>query len=186
MQKKKINFDNDTKENIKAHNTNWRQIPAHSYRILIVGSSGPLKTNSLFNLIVHQPKIDKLSLYAKGPEEGKYHLLINKRESVGLKNFNNPKTFIQYLNDMDEIYKNIEEYNLDTKKEILIVVDDIIADMLSNKKLNPVVTELFIRDRKLCNMYPVFITQSYFAIPKLYTIFYYENSEQTRASPNCI
>ena len=59
-----------------------------------------------------------------------------------------------------------------------------IADMLSNKKLNPIVTELFIRSRKL-NMYPVFITQSYFAVPKFYTIFYYEHSEQTRASPSC-
>ena len=54
------------------------KIPAHSYRILIAGSSGPAKTNSLFNLIVHLPKIDKLSLYAKGPEEGKYQLLIRK------------------------------------------------------------------------------------------------------------
>ena len=112
-----INFDNDTKENIKEHNTNWPQIPAHSYIILIVGSSGTAKTNSLFSLIVYQPKIDKISLLAKGPEKGKYQLLINKRESPGLKNFNNPKAFIQYLNDMDEIYKNIEEYNLDTKKK---------------------------------------------------------------------
>ena len=181
---KMINFDNDTKENIKEHNTNWPPIPAHSYRIIIVGSSGPAKTNSLFILIVHQPEIDKISLFAKGPEEGEYQLLINNRESAGLKSFNNPKAFFQYLNDMDEIYKNIEEYNLDTKKEILIVVDDIIADMLSNKKLNPIVTELFIRGRKL-NMYPVFITQSYFAVPKFYTIFCYEHSEQTRASPSC-
>ena len=66
---------------------------------------------------------------------------------------------------MDDIYKNIEEYNPNKKQKILIVFDDMIADMLSNKKLNPVVTELFIRRKKL-NISLVFNTQSYFAIPK--------------------
>ena len=66
---------------------------------------------------------------------------------------------------MDDIYKNIEEYNPNKKRKILIVFDDMIADMLSNKKLNPIVTELFIRGRKL-NISLVFITQSYFAVPK--------------------
>ena len=50
---------------------------------------------------------------------------------------------------MIDIYKNIEDYNPYEKRKILIVIDDMIADMLSNKKLNPVVTELFIRGRKL-------------------------------------
>ena len=66
---------------------------------------------------------------------------------------------------MDDIYKNIEEYNPDKKRNILILFGDMIADMLSNKKLNPVVTELFIKGRKL-NISLVFITQSYFAVPK--------------------
>ena len=66
---------------------------------------------------------------------------------------------------MDDIYKSIEEYNPNKKRKILIVFDDMIADMLSNKKLNPIVTELFIRGRKL-NISLVFITQSYFAVPK--------------------
>ena len=66
---------------------------------------------------------------------------------------------------MDNIYKNIEEYNPNKKRKILIVFDDIIADMLSNKKLNPIVTELFIRGRKL-DISLAFITQSYFAVPK--------------------
>ena len=66
---------------------------------------------------------------------------------------------------MDDIYKNIEEYNPNIKRKILILFDDIIADMLSNKKRNPIVTELFIRERRL--NYPlVFITESYFAVPK--------------------
>ena len=69
--------------------------------------------------------------------------------------------------DMDDIYKNIEEYNLNKKRKILIVFGDIIADMLGNKSigLNPIVTESFIRERKL-NISLVFITQSYFAVPK--------------------
>ena len=66
---------------------------------------------------------------------------------------------------MDDFYKNIEEYNPNKKRKILIVFDDMIADMLSNKKLNPIVTELFIRGRKL-NISLVFITQCYFAVPK--------------------
>ena len=98
-------------------------------------------------------------------QEAKYQLLINKRESTGLKYLNDSKAFIEYSNDMDDIYKNIEEYNPNKKRKILIVFDDMIADMLSNKKLNPIVTELFIRGRKL-NISLVFITQSYFAVPK--------------------
>ena len=93
-------------------------------------------------------------------------MLINKRESTGLKYLNDSKAFIEYSNDMDDIYKNIEEYNPNKKRKILIVFDDMIADMLSNKKLNPIVTELFIRGRKL-NISLVFITQTYLAVPKV-------------------
>ena len=67
---------------------------------------------------------------------------------------------------MDDIYRNTEEYNPNkTRKIIILVFDDMIADMLNNKKLNPKVTELFIRGRKL-NIFLVFITQSYFAVSK--------------------
>ena len=66
---------------------------------------------------------------------------------------------------MDDIYKNVEDYNPNKKRKILIVLDDMIVDMRINKKLNPVVTELFIRGRKL-NISLVFITKSYFAVPK--------------------
>ena len=94
----------------------------------------------------------------------KYYL--TRRENTGLKHFNDSKAFIEYLNDMDVIYKNIEEYNLNRKRKILIVSDDMIAYMLSNKKLNPIVTELFIRERKLkLNIGLVFITQSCFTVP---------------------
>ena len=92
-------------------------------------------------------------------------MLINKRESTGLKYLNDPKAFIGYSNDMDDIYKNIEEYNPYKKRKILIASGNMITDMLSNKKLNPVVTGLFIRGRKL-NISLVFIAQFYFAVPK--------------------
>ena len=85
--------------------------------------------------------------------------------STGLKHFNDSKALIDYSNDMGDIYKNIEEHHPNKKFKILIVFDDTITDMLSNKKLNPIVIELFIRCRKL-NNFLVFITQSYFAVPK--------------------
>ena len=87
-------------------------------------------------------------------------MLIKKRQNTGRKNLNDFKAFIEYLNDMDDIYKNIEEYNPSKKRKQLIVFDDKIADMLGIKKINPIVTELLIRVRKL-NIFLVFITLSY-------------------------
>ena len=138
--------------------------PDHPYRILIIGGSGSGKTDLLPNLIENQPDIDKLYLYAKNPYESKYQHLINKRESVGINHFNDPKAFIEYSNDMHDVHKNIGDYNPDKENKILIV-SDMIADMIHNKKLNSIVTELFIRGRKL-NISLVFITQSYFKVPK--------------------
>ena len=88
------NFDEYTNENKREHSFNWAYIPDHPYRILIIGGSGTGKTNALLNLINNQQDIDKIYLYAKDPYEDKYQYLINKRESVGLKNFNDPKAFI--------------------------------------------------------------------------------------------
>ena len=117
------------------------------------------------NLINNQPDIDKTYFYLKYPYEAKYQFLINKIESTGLKHFNDPKAFIEYSNDMQDVYKNIDEYNVDKECKILIVFDDMIADMINNKKLNSIVTKLFIRGRKL-NISLAFITQSYFKVPK--------------------
>ena len=160
-----INFDDYTNENKIEHNSKWLYIPDHPYRILIVGGSGSGKTNALLNLIHNQLDIDKIYLYAKDPYGGKYQYLINKREKVGLDHFKDPKAFMEYSNDMEDVYKNIENYNPGKERKMLIVFDDMIADMINNKKLNPVVTELFIRGRKL-NISIVFITQSYFKVPK--------------------
>ena len=73
-----------------------------------IGGSGSVKTNLLLNLIKNQPDIDKMYLYAKDPYEAKYQYLINKREGVGIDHFSNPKVFIEYLNDMHDVYKNID------------------------------------------------------------------------------
>ena len=135
------------------------------HRILIIGGSGSRKANALLNLINNQPDIDKIYLYVKDPYEAKYQFLINKRKSTGLKHFNDPKAFIEHSNDMQDVYKNIEQYNIGKKRKILIAFDDMIADVINNEKLNPVVTGLLIRGRKL-NISIVFITQSYFKVSK--------------------
>ena len=101
----------------------------------MIEGSGSGKTNLLLILIEIQLDIDKIYLYANDPYELKYQYLINKREGVGINHFNNPKAFIEYSNG------------------------------IHNKKLNLIVTELFIAGRKL-NTSLVFITQSYFKVPK--------------------
>ena len=160
-----INFDDYVNENKTEHNKNWPYTPDHPYRILIIGGSGSGKTNVLLNLIEKQPDIDKIYLYENDLYEAKYQYLINKREGVGINHFNDPKAFIEYSNDMHDVYKNIDDYSVYKDRKILIVFDDVIADIIKNKKLNSIVTELFIRGRKL-NISLVFITQSYFKVPK--------------------
>ena len=160
-----INVDDYVNENKTKHNKNWPYIPDDPYRILIIGGSGSGKTNLLLNLIENQIDIDKIYFYAKDPYEAKYQYLINKREGVTIDHFNNPEAFIEYSNDICDVYKNIDEFNPDKGNKILIVFDDMIADMIHNKKLNSIVTKLFIRARKL-NISLVFITKSYFKVPK--------------------
>ena len=72
---------------------------------------------------------------------------------------------MEYSNDMQDVHKNIEDYNPIKKGKVIIVFDDSIADMINNNKLNLIVTELFMRGRKF-NISIVFITQSYFKVPK--------------------
>ena len=103
-----INFDEYTDKNKIEHNSNYPYIPDHPYRILIIGGSGSGKTNALLNLINNQPDINKIYLYAKDPYKDKYQFLIRKRENIGLKHFNDPKAFIEYSNNMHDVYKNID------------------------------------------------------------------------------
>ena len=94
------------------------------------------------NLTNNQPDIDKIYRYAKDPYEAKYQYLVNRRQRVGVDHFNDSKAFIEYSNDMQDIYKSIEDCNPGKKRKVLIVFDDMIADMINNKKLNPAVTKI--------------------------------------------
>ena len=132
---------------------------------MIIGGSGPGKTNSLLNLIKEQDDIDKIYLYAKDLSEPKYQFLIKKREDAGINYFNDPNAFIECSNTMVDVYENIDNYNLNRKIQILIVFDDMITDIKTNKKFEAIIKELFTRCRKL-NISLVFTTQSYFPVPK--------------------
>ena len=129
-----INFDEYTNENKRKHNPNYPYIPDHLYRIFIIGSSRSGKTNALLNLIDNHRDIDKIYLYAKDPYEDKYQFLINKRESIAVKHFNDAKAFIEYSNDMNDPYKNTDMYNPDKENKILIVFDGMITDMITKIK----------------------------------------------------
>ena len=104
-------------------------------------------------------------MYAKDLSEPKYKYLIKKREDAGIKHVNNPNAFIKCSNTIDDVYKNINDYNPRRKRKILIVFDDRIADVKNNKKLQAIIGEWFIRCGKL-NISLTFITESYFFVLK--------------------
>ena len=128
--------------------------------MLIIGQSGFGKTNTLLHLINNLHPIDKIYLYAKDINEPKYEYLINKREQAGTKNLNDPHAFIEYSDDMDDVLDDINNYNKNGDKKVLIVFDDMIADIEYNKNFKRI-KELFYRARKI-NVAIIFITQSYF------------------------
>ena len=148
--------------NNKSDDENW------PFRMLIIGPSGSGKTNTLLNLIQNLNEtipVDIIYLYAKDLSESKYELLINNKENAGIKQFNEPTAFIEYSNDMDDVFTNIDDYNKQRKRNVLIIFDDMIADIMSSNNFKGIIKELFIRCRKL-NIFFVFITQSYFRTPK--------------------
>ena len=104
-------------------------------------------------------------MYARDFSKPKYEYLIQKREDAGIKHANNPNTFFECSNLMDDVCKDIDNYNPKRGKIVLIVLDDMSADIMTNKKFQAVIKELFIRCRKL-NVSFVFILQSYFSVPK--------------------
>ena len=135
-----INLDDITE---KDNNKVW------PYRKLIIGPSGSGKTNYLPNSIQKDNHfINKIVLYAKDLEEPKYKCLINKREQVGINNLNDPTALIEYSNTMDDIFDQIEDYNNKRKRKILMVFDEMISHVISNKKARKVLNDLFIRCRK--------------------------------------
>ena len=104
-------------------------------------------------------------MYARDLSEPKYKILIKKRKDAEIKHLNDPNAFIECSNTMDDVYENIHDYNSSRKRKILIVFDDMIAEIMTNEKFQAIIKELFIRCRKL-NISLVFITQSYFSVPK--------------------
>ena len=133
-----INLDSITNKNKKKRNKKWPYIPDHYYRVLIMGGSGSGKTCALFNLINEQNDIDKIYLHARDLSEPKYEYLIKKREDAGIKHLNNPNAFIECSNTMDDVYENINDYNLNRRRNILIAFDNTIADIINNKNFQSI------------------------------------------------
>ena len=129
--------------------------------MLIIGPSGSGKTNTLLHLINNLHPIDKIYLYTKDIHKPKYEYLINKRDQAAIKNLNDPHAFIEYSDDMNEVLDDINDYNKNRDEKVLIVFDDMIADIEYNKNFKQIVKELFYRARKI-NASIVFVTQSYF------------------------
>ena len=152
-----LNLDNI----VSNKNTRSSEYNDWPFRMLIIGTSGSGKANTLLHLINDRHPIDKIYLYAKDIHEPKYEYLINKREQVGIKNLNDPHAFIEYSDDMNDALDNINNYNKNRDKKVLIVFDDMIADIEYNKNFKRIIKELFYRARKI-NVSIVFITQSYF------------------------
>ena len=149
------NENKETTGSSSLERNNW------PFRMLIIGPSGSDKTNTLLHLINNLPHVDKIYLYVKDLHEPKYEYLINKIEQAGIKNLNDPHAFIEYSDDMNDVLDHINNYNKNRDKKVLIVFDDMTADIDYNKKFNIIIKELFYRARKI-NVSIVFITQSYF------------------------
>ena len=154
-----LNLDNILSNKNEDKNNNW------PFRMLIIGPSSSGKTNTLLHLINNLHSIDKIYLYAKDIHEPKYECLINKREQAGIKNLDDPKAFIENSDDIDYVPNDINNYNKNRDRKVLIVFDDMIADIEYNKKFKKIIKELFYRGRKI-NVSIVFITQSYFSALK--------------------
>ena len=131
------------------------------FRMLIIGSSGSGKINTLLHLINNFHPIDKIHLYAKDIGEEKYNYLINKSKQAGIKNLNDPKAFIDYSNDMSNAPDDINYYNKNRDKKVLIIFDDMIADIEYNTDFKKIIKKLFFMGRKII-VFIVFIMQSYF------------------------
>ena len=153
--KKKSSLE-DTTEPSSSERNNW------PFRMLIIGPSGSGKTNTLLYLINNLHPIDKIYLYAKDIHEPKYEYLINKREQAGIKKLNDPHAFIEYSDYMNDVLDDINNYNKNRDKKVLIVFADMmIADIQYNKNFKRIIKELLYGARKI-NVSIVFITQSYF------------------------
>ena len=128
-----------------ASNKNENKNNNRPFRMLIIGPSGCGKTNTLLHLINNLHPIGKIYLYAKDIHEPKYEYLINKREQAEIKNLNDPHAFIEYSDDMNDVLDDINNYNKNRDKKVLIVFDDMIADIEYNKNFKRIIKEVFYR-----------------------------------------
>ena len=144
-----INFDDYTNENIIEHNLKWPYIPDHPHRILIIGGSGSGKTNALLNLINNQPDIDKIHLYAKDPYEKKNQYLINKREKVGINHFNDPKAFMEYSHDMQDLIGSKIEDKITAKPSKKSHDDEVINGIPKERYISPKERQKIIDELRL-------------------------------------
>ena len=129
-----LNLDNivSNKKKRSSENDDW------PFRILTIGPSGSGKTNTLLHLIDKFHPIDKIYLYAKDTDEDKYQYLINKGEQAGIKNLNDPHAFIEYSSDMNDVLEDINNYNKKRDKKVLIIFDDMIADIMRSEKFKAI------------------------------------------------
>ena len=121
-----LNLDNIVNKNNKNEDEEW------PFRMLIIGPSGSGKTNTLLHLTnnLHSTNpINKIYLYPKDLGEPKYQYLIDNRVNAGIKNLDDPHAFIEYSDDMNDVYGNISNYNKKRENRVLIVFDDMIADI---------------------------------------------------------
>ena len=132
--KNSFNIDDITNENNKEHNSKWQNIPDHPYRMLITGGSGSGKTNALLNSMKDQDDNDNIYLYARYLSEPKHEFLIKRREHAGIEHLNSAREFIEYSVSIDDTFSNVDDYNPSRKRKILIVFNDMIVDIMTNKK----------------------------------------------------
>ena len=153
-------------ENNNEHNEKWPYIPHPPHRMLIIGASRSVKTHLSPYLIKIKDDIAKIYLYAKDLSKPRYGFLIKKYQNIGIKHLNDSSAFLECSNTMDDVYENIDHYNPSRKRKILLVFDDMIEDIMTNKKFQTIIKELFIRCRKLNTSF-AFITQYYFSVLKV-------------------
>lgn len=151
---KTISYADFTGENKTKRNLTQSYIPGHPFRIIIIGGSVSGKPKALLTLINHKDDndydiIDKSYLNKKDSNKAKYQYIFGKHEKNGLEHYKHTKAYIEFLNNIKGVYKNIHKYNSDETQKILIVLDAMITDMISNKTFSPIATELFIMVRKL-------------------------------------
>ena len=133
-----LNLD-DIVSNKKNKDTSSSESNDWPFRMIIIGPSDSGKTNTLLHLTNNFHPIDKIYLYAKDTDEKKHQFLINKREQAGLKNLNDPYAFIEYANDMNNVFDNNDDYNKNRDKKVLIIFDNMIADIMRSEKFKAIV-----------------------------------------------